>query len=61
MINADLSSKSFTPTHWRLHPAYLSEGGSNFELVHILLGRFLSEHHNVAYIAQQLRTVAHEV
>lgn len=28
---------------WRLKPGYLSEGGSDFESVHILLGRFLAD------------------
>ena len=27
--------------NWRLKPGYLAEGGSDFESVHILLGRFL--------------------
>ena len=32
--------------NWRQHPGYLSEGGSDFESVHILLGRFLSDRHS---------------
>jgi hypothetical protein len=32
-----------TTPDWRLKPGYLSEGGSDFESVHILLGRFLAD------------------
>jgi len=32
-----------TTVNWRLKPGYLSEGGSDFESVHILLGRFLAD------------------
>jgi hypothetical protein len=46
MTNLNLSSKTLTPANWRLHPGYLSEGGSNFESVHILLGRFLADRHS---------------
>jgi GMP synthase-like glutamine amidotransferase len=31
---------------WRLTPGYLSAGGSEFESVHILLGRFLADRHS---------------
>jgi GMP synthase-like glutamine amidotransferase len=31
---------------WRLAPGYLSEAGSEFESVHILLGRFLGDRHS---------------
>ncbi|MDJ0732779.1 MAG: hypothetical protein QNJ47_01630 [Nostocaceae cyanobacterium] len=33
-------------TNWRLKPGYLSQGGSEFESIHILLGRFLADRHS---------------
>ncbi|MGA9381670.1 MAG: hypothetical protein WBV73_23150 [Phormidium sp.] len=33
---------------WRLTPGYLSQGCSDFESVHILLGRFLAVRGSVA-------------
>ena len=35
-----------TTINWRSQPGYLAEGGSDFESVHILLGRFLSDRHS---------------
>jgi hypothetical protein len=35
-----------TSTDWRLRPGYLSEGDSDFESVHILLGQFLADRHS---------------
>ncbi|MFB2838505.1 hypothetical protein ACE1CA_28785, partial [Aerosakkonemataceae cyanobacterium BLCC-F167] len=32
--------------NWRLTPGYLSQGCSDFESVHILLGRFLADRHS---------------
>ncbi|MEM9088023.1 MAG: hypothetical protein AAGC93_04690 [Cyanobacteria bacterium P01_F01_bin.53] len=32
--------------HWRHQPGYISSGGSEFESIHILLGRFLSDRHS---------------
>ena len=32
--------------NWRLKPGYLSQGGSEFESIHILLGRFLADRHS---------------
>lgn len=32
-----------TTADWRLTPGYLHEGRSDFESVHILLGRFLTD------------------
>lgn len=31
---------------WRLQPGYISEGGSEFEAIHILFGRFLADRHS---------------
>lgn len=33
-------------TNWRLTPGYLGEGYSDFESVHILLGRFIADRHS---------------
>ena len=47
MSNFDSSSVSQSNTHnWRLKPGYLSQGGSEFESIHILLGRFLADRHS---------------
>ena len=35
-----------TTENWRSQPGYLAEGGSDFESVHILLGRFLGDRHS---------------
>ena len=35
-----------TTNNWRSRPGYLAEGGSDFESVHILLGRFLQDRHS---------------
>lgn len=45
------SPETFSPSlanahHWRLKPGYLSQGGSEFESIHILLGRFLADRHS---------------
>lgn len=34
------------PANWRLRSGYLSRGGSEFESIHILLGRFLADRHS---------------
>jgi len=31
---------------WRSHPGYLSQAGSNFESVHVLMGQFLADRHS---------------
>ncbi|MEM9569091.1 MAG: hypothetical protein AAF974_12375 [Cyanobacteria bacterium P01_E01_bin.34] len=42
------SSSDFQSTtdYWRQQPGYLSSGGSQFESIHILLGRFLADRHS---------------
>lgn len=35
-----------TPSNWRLRPGYLSEGDSDFESVHVLIGQFLADRHS---------------
>lgn len=35
-----------TTNSWRLRPGYLSKNGSEFESIHILLGRFLADRHS---------------
>lgn len=37
-----------TTADWQLRPGYLSEGYSDFESVHVLLGRFLADRHSSA-------------
>jgi len=44
---------SATTKNWRLKPGYLSEGGSDFEFVHILLGRFLADRTSVDPLAEK--------
>lgn len=44
--NSFESKKSPSTAKWRLKPGYLSPGYSDFESVHILLGRFLADHHS---------------
>ncbi|MDB9527522.1 hypothetical protein PN498_16105 [Oscillatoria sp. CS-180] len=41
MVNLQAS-----PYIWRSQPGYLSESGSGFESIHILLGRFLADRHS---------------
>ena len=46
-----LSQKSLTEAlssvlTWRTRPGYLSKGGSEFESIHILFGRFLADRHS---------------
>ncbi|NER98236.1 MAG: hypothetical protein F6J86_31155 [Symploca sp. SIO1B1] len=44
-----MGSSTPQPTNtanWRLKPGYLSKGGSEFESIHILLGRFLADRHS---------------
>jgi hypothetical protein len=45
MVYLNLSLPS-TTAHWRQRPGYLNPGYSNFESVHILLGRFLADRHS---------------
>ncbi|GET38957.1 hypothetical protein [Microseira wollei] len=40
--------QSVTPSNWRLRPGYLSEGDSDFESVHVLIGQFLADRHSPA-------------
>lgn len=35
-----------SPSNWRLRPGYLSEGDSDFESVHVLIGQFLADRHS---------------
>lgn len=37
---------NFITTNWRLTPGYLGQGYSDFESVHILLGRFIADRHS---------------
>ncbi|HBB35783.1 MAG TPA: hypothetical protein DDZ80_27710 [Cyanobacteria bacterium UBA8803] len=53
MLNLNLFPKSLTSTNWRLRPGYLSEGGSNFESVHILLGRFLADRYSTDPLSER--------
>ena len=47
MSNPEQSSVPESQIHnWRLKPGYLSQGGSEFESIHILLGRFLADRHS---------------
>ncbi|KYC38600.1 hypothetical protein WA1_36070 [Scytonema hofmannii PCC 7110] len=34
------------PKNWRLRSGYLSEGNSDFESVHVLIGQFLTDRHS---------------
>ncbi|MEH2122083.1 hypothetical protein [Nostoc sp.] len=36
-----------TPNNWRLRPGYLSEGDSDFESMHVLIGQFLADRHSL--------------
>jgi hypothetical protein len=38
--------QSLQSSHWRSRPGYLSEGNSDFESVHVLLGQFLGDRHS---------------
>ncbi len=40
-------------SQWRSHPGYLSAGGSEFESIHILLGRFLGDRHSPNPLAER--------
>lgn len=42
-----------TKVNWRLKPGFLSEGGSDFESVHILLGRFLADRNSENPLAEK--------
>ncbi len=42
-----------TTKNWRLKPGYLSAGGSDFESVHILMGRFLADRTSVDPLAEK--------
>lgn len=47
MLPQDLPSPSLSALkRWRSQSGYLSTGGSEFESIHILLGRFLSDRHS---------------
>ncbi|WP_088889905.1 hypothetical protein [Leptolyngbya ohadii] len=39
-------NQSLKTGNWRLRPGYLSEGNSDFESVHVLLGQFLADRHS---------------
>jgi len=43
---SSVKPQTLTTNDWRLSPGYLCEGGSDFESVHILLGRFLADRHS---------------
>lgn len=43
---AELSNYLDHARQWRSQPGYLSESSSNFESVHVLLGRFLADRHS---------------
>lgn len=45
--------KKTTTANWRLTPGYLHEGRSDFESVHILLGRFLADRTSEAPLAEK--------
>ncbi len=44
--SSSVKTQTLTTNDWRLRPGYLCEGGSDFESVHILLGRFLADRHS---------------
>jgi hypothetical protein len=46
MSPAELSNHVDQTLEWRSQPGYLAEGGSDFESVHVLLGRFLADRHS---------------
>ncbi|AFZ12726.1 hypothetical protein Cri9333_1842 [Crinalium epipsammum PCC 9333] len=48
-----LNSPCATTQNWRLKPGYLSEGSSDFESVHILMGRFLADRTSVDPLAEK--------
>lgn len=43
---AEHTNDSAHALKWRSQPGYLAEGGSDFESVHVLLGRFLGDRHS---------------
>ena len=51
-IAPDSCSKPL-PSPWRSRPGYLSQGGSEFESIHILLGRFLADRHSPNPLSDQ--------
>ncbi|EKQ68958.1 hypothetical protein OsccyDRAFT_1560 [Leptolyngbyaceae cyanobacterium JSC-12] len=42
----DIAQQPDASRHWRSRPGYLSEGDSDFESVHVLLGQFLADRHS---------------
>ena len=46
MLNEELTVNRSYLKNWRLRPGYLSEGESDFESVHVLLGQFLADRHS---------------
>jgi len=43
-VDKSVEDHPFQPTfNWRLRPGYLSEGNSDFESVHVLIGEFLAD------------------
>ena len=53
MNQATLSAHKTTTADWRLTSGYLHEGKSDFEAVHILLGRFLADRTSVDPLAEK--------
>ncbi|HIK17554.1 MAG TPA: hypothetical protein IGS53_19995 [Leptolyngbyaceae cyanobacterium M33_DOE_097] len=46
-MDKSVEDHPFQPTfNWRLCPGYLSEGNSDFESVHVLIGQFLADRHS---------------
>ena len=46
-------SSTSAARRWRSQPGYLSAGGSEFESIHILLGRFLADRHSPNPLAER--------
>ncbi|MGF1480834.1 MAG: hypothetical protein ACFB4I_15340 [Cyanophyceae cyanobacterium] len=47
------STQQHQTADWRLKPGYFCEGGSDFESVHILMGRFLADRHSPAPLPER--------
>ncbi|ELR97901.1 hypothetical protein [Gloeocapsa sp. PCC 73106] len=52
MNKGQLSTQDKT-SKWRLHPGYLSPGYSEFESIHILLGRFIADRHSLNPLSEK--------
>ena len=54
MLLQELSSDPLlASSRWRSRSGYLSAGGSEFESIHILLGRFLADRHSTSPLAER--------